>query len=208
MASVLYLTGFGAFPGVDRNLTGEVASHFNNRKFGKLTVVSDVLPVSYERSAAQVEEGIREHNPRIIVEMGLVALDSVLRLETWAVNEMTGRLPDCDGFQPREVPIDENKEFKSIYQTSMNVGPVLEEYRRSGFPGRISCNAGRYVCNSVYYRTLAQLAESNSKTPAVFLHLPMVGLRPFGDQRYEPWDLERLTLASEAMLSSIVKVHG
>ncbi len=208
MGSVLYLTGFGAFPGVDRNLTGEVAEHFNSRKFGKLTVVSDVLPVSYQRSALQVEEGIRSHKPRIIVQMGLVALDSVLRLETWAVNEMTGRLPDCDGFQPYELPINQQNEFKSIYQTTMNVGAILEEYRRSGFPGRISCNAGRYVCNSVYYRTLSKLDKSKSKTPAIFLHLPMVGLRPFGDQRYEPWDLERLILASEAMLDSIVKVHG
>jgi len=205
MARTLYLTGFETYPGLDDNATREVAERLNGSKVGRFQVVSGILPTSYQRASKHVLHALKEHKPKLIIHLGLHLLDTVIRVESWACNEMTARLPDVDGFQPFEEPVDVDQEFKEILQSPFNIPEVVADIRASGFPSRISRNAGRYVCNSVYYGTLNTLDALGSNVPAAFVHLPAPGLKPYGDTTIEPWHVGSLEHAALVSLNAFVR---
>lgn len=208
MANVIYLTGFGPFQGIDENPTADVVDALAGESFGKLKVVGEVLPTSYERGPLAALAGIREHAPKIIVHLGLTLADTVVRVESWAVNEMTARIPDVDGAQPWELPITDEQERQSIYETEVDAEAIVEDLRAAGHPARVSLNAGRFVCNCVYFHTLDFAAGGGTKAPAIFAHLPALGLRPFGDLEQPAWDYELLTEAARSLLTAMARRHG
>jgi pyroglutamyl-peptidase len=208
MAKTLYLTGFETYPGLDDNATREVALRFDGLSVGRLKIVSGILPTSYQRAPKHVLSALQEHKPVGIVHLGLHLLDTVIRVESWACNEMTARLPDADGYQPFEESVDPEQEFKEILQSPFSIPDVVAEIRSEGYPARISRNAGRYVCNSVYYSTLNTLDALGSKVPAAFVHLPAPGLKPFGDTTTEPWHVDILEKAVKASLQGFARQLG
>jgi len=129
-------------------------------------------------------------------------------VESWACNEMSARLPDADGFQPKELPIDPDQEFKEILQSPFNIPQVVENIRAEGFPARVSRNAGRYVCNSVYYSTLNAIDNLGLSTAAAFVHIPAPGLKAYGETTTEPWHIDSLEKASLASIRGFARQLG
>ncbi len=204
MAQTLYVTGFGAFPGVEENPTEAIVKALDGRRAGGMRIVGEVLPVSYRRATDTVRAALRAHSPRGILHFGLTLLDTIVRVESWATNEMTARFPDADDAQPFEEPIDPSEDAPLIYETPIPVPAVVAALRERGFPTRVSRNAGRFVCNSLYYTTLDFLERNGSSVPALFVHLPPSGLHPFGDPFIEPWDAERLAEAAAAAVELFI----
>jgi pyroglutamyl-peptidase len=208
MARTLYLTGFETYPGLDDNATRVVAERLNGTSIGRLTIASEVLPTSFQRAPGHVLRGLKKHKPVAIVHLGLHLLDTLIRVESWACNEMTARLPDADGFQPFESHIDPDQEFKEILQSPFNILEVVAEIRSQGFPARVSRNAGRYVCNTVYYSTLNALDALGANIPTAFVHIPAPGLKPYGDTTIEPWNVDNLEEAVVASLRGFARQLG
>jgi len=205
MAKVIYVTGFGPFPGIDRNPTGEIAEALHGHTIEGYRIASEVLPTSFSRASECVRLSIAQHKPKLILHFGLNVFDTIIRVESWAANEMSARFPDIDGVQPFEQPYDETDEYKAVYQTNFSVPDVVESIRAFGFPARPSRNAGRYVCNGTYYGTLSHLDRSQSSSSALFVHLPAPGLRPFGDPGFAPWDRELLLDAAVATIQAVAR---
>ena len=208
MARTLYLTGFETYPGLDDNVTREVAERLNGLAIGRLKIASGILPTSFERAPGQVVQHLEQHKPVAIVHLGLHLLDTVIRVESWACNEMSARLPDADGFQPKEESVASDQEFKEILQSPFDIPQVVAEIRAQGYPARISRNAGRYVCNAVYYSTLNLLDTWEKPIPAAFVHIPAPGLKPYGDTTTEPWHVGSLEKAVVASLKGFARQLG
>lgn len=52
------------------------------------------------------------------------------------------------------------------------------------FEVEISCDAGNYLCNNIYYNVLKIIKENNLKCKMLFIHIPMI----------EKIDIKRLAL--------------
>ena len=108
----ILVTGFGPFPGVDRNPAHVLAQQLAETQFPQLDVIVRVLDVSFERSAEQMHSCLSQKNsaPRALIHFG-VSRDPQFRLEHRAINCKRASVPDVDGAHFNGAPIDDNYEL-------------------------------------------------------------------------------------------------
>eukprot|EP00878_Enallax_costatus_P018361 GHUV01019326.1.p1 GENE.GHUV01019326.1~~GHUV01019326.1.p1 ORF type:complete len:217 (-),score=58.85 GHUV01019326.1:1143-1793(-) len=84
-----------------------------------------------------------------------------LNLELQAYNNACFRCPDQAGWQPNNVTIERGAglNINSTRCTSLPLQQIATELRAAGFDCQVSQDAGRFVCNYTYHRSL-QLAAS------------------------------------------------
>ncbi|GBG83843.1 hypothetical protein CBR_g37642 [Chara braunii] len=110
--------------------------------------------------------------PRIVwVHFGVNSGASKFALERRAVNEASFRCPDEMGWQPHKQPIvPEDGGMNHCRETKLNADLFVRSLRVRGFDVALSDDAGRFVCNYVYYQSLRH-AEANGNM-SVFIHVP------------------------------------
>jgi pyroglutamyl-peptidase len=145
------LTGFEPWAEHKRNPSGEVA-----RALG-----GHVLPVHYGRADRALRRLLRGETPRAVVLTGLAAGRTSIQLESRACNaQHSGRAisPAGPAFRKSTLPLD----------------ALLRRLRAEGFPAEISRDAGRFLCNHVFY-----VARSLwPRIPVGFVHLPPLDVLP------------------------------
>lgn len=111
-------------------------------------------------------------------------------LESTAFNDASFRIPDEDGYQPKKEPIDECMSFGERLTTSLNVKKICTKMEEKGFDVSVSGDAGRFVCNYLYWTSLnhirmQQLQQttgesddgngdgSKSTIHSLFVHVPL-----------------------------------
>lgn len=84
-----------------------------------------------------------------------------LNLELQAYNNACFRCPDQAGWQPDNIIIEEGSglSVNSTRCTSLPLQQIAAELQAAGFDCQVSQDAGRFVCNYTYHRSL-QLAAS------------------------------------------------
>ena len=89
---------------------------------------------------------------------------------------MTFRQADQKGFQPDQCPIVTACALDACATTDLDVATLCASMRIPPFI--VSTDPGRYLCNYVYYNSLAVLHNPH----ALFVHVPRVELIPLADQ--------------------------
>jgi pyroglutamyl-peptidase len=203
MISVL-ITGFGRFPGAAFNPSKPLALALAKRRRPAFEGVRRAVHI-FETSYAAVDRDLRkliaEHKPDIVLMFGLAARTPFVRIETRARNTMSMLFPDVTGFRPTERTIAAGKPDARGHAPFAR---LLGAARASRAPTRLARDAGRYLCNYVYWRALE---ASRSGTLAQFIHIPPVSnarRRPGGKQRVTHAALVR---AGEAILLALVATH-
>jgi pyroglutamyl-peptidase len=151
----VWVTGFGPFPGAPVNPTEWLAEQLGGlapEAIGALALTCEVLPVEFSRAQAVVEDRHRRLAPDIAVHFGLHREATGFRLEGRAGNVIGCERPDAAGITPhnRQVASDGPPALYGAWPAS--VGKAL---RDGGFCVEQSEDAGAYMCNAVYYRSLA-----------------------------------------------------
>ena len=157
VSSVL-LTGFAPWAEFSQNPSGEVA-----RALG-----GHVLPVDYRKADAALAKLLRTR-PSAVVLLGLGASRTSIDVELIARNL------DDDGTERKKRPIDPQGPERR--ESTLPVGRVLDLLRKEGLPARPSQDAGRYLCNHVFY-----VAAGRVEGPCGFIHLPPAAVIPVPDQ--------------------------
>ncbi|CAI9278296.1 unnamed protein product [Lactuca saligna] len=133
---------------------------------GALTTLQKVLEssVSNENNFGSKEV--------VWLHMGLNGGASNFAIERQAVNEATFSCPDELGWQPKRVPIvTEDGGITRIRETGCSIDAILEFLKKmKGYDAMISDDAGRFVCNYVYYHSLRFAEEKGHKS--LFVHVP------------------------------------
>lgn len=210
-ASVLHITGFKKFHGVDENPSEVIAvalQEYLEKKglpsgvrLGSVTVLetagegalatlhklldSALPPASVPTELSDLDFLTPPPNPtdlcvdrsghddeRIIwVHMGVNSGASKFAIERRAVNEATFRCPDQMGWQPQRIPIiTEDGGLSHVRETTVAVSELVEAMVEKGYNVVLSDDAGRFVCNYVYYHSLCHAAAHGTK--CVFVHVP------------------------------------
>jgi pyroglutamyl-peptidase len=106
------------------------------------------------------------------VHFGVNSAATNFALEWCAVNEATFRCSDELGWQPQRVPIvAEDGPISHIRETTIPVRDVVTVLRMNGYDVMESYDAGRFVCNYVYYQSLRHSAAYGNRS--IFVHVPL-----------------------------------
>ncbi|EME29168.1 pyrrolidone-carboxylate peptidase family protein [Galdieria sulphuraria] len=208
-----HLTGFGRFHRVSQNPTEFLVKQFvsfceERRGLHEAArVVTTTVATTSVKGAQQALDEVygklhRDKSVRnVIIHCGVDASANCFRLEERAYNEASFSCPDESGWQPKVVPIDDTKPVDSFLVTSINIRQAVEELEKKGFHVKSSEDAGRFLCNWIYYQSLTR-AQCEFSVKVVFVHFP-----PIQDsqeiQSYCEFLLQLLNVITTHELSSI-----
>ena len=192
----IYVTGFGPFMGVDDNPSSVICETLHKYVHEGIPPEDVEKEILQDFQAAGVSlEGLRaldvaaeackkevpeihsyistkiEGLPRVaaaVVHLGVAGDRSHISLECRGVNEANFRIPDVFGFQCCGEPV--VPDSPPVLYCSLRLPEILAEMHDKGINCEISTDAGRYVCNYIFFQSLHAAAPHN--VPVLFVHVP------------------------------------
>ena len=168
------LAGFGPFPGVPFNpsavLVGELA-HRRRPAFADVVRTTHVFATSYAAVDRDLPKLFAE-KPDLVLIFGVAGRRRYLSVETRARNALSVLYPDVSGHRPARGTIERGE--PGALRGAAPFAQLLGAMRPSGFPARLSRDAGRYLCNYAYWRALERARET--PTLVQFVHIPYIKL--------------------------------
>ena len=163
MARIL-VTGFPPFNNETINpseiLIAELAKDFSTTELTTL-----LLPVSYERAFATLQEHLKTNHYKMILMLGQAGGREKISLERVALNWCESGA-DEDGKKPEVGPIIPNASTAHI----ADFFPTeWQEDLSKVAPTAVSSTAGTFVCNNLYFKVLN---EYKNKLNVLFVHVP------------------------------------
>ena len=168
------LTGFGPFGSHEVNTTEILVESFPSlipikNPFGRgsseMSIEKHVLSVDEHGSMWTANE-LASREWDAILHLGLCGECTQPRIELLAEDALDMRIPDNSGRQVNDGTLSGTGDLKAA-------APVkkwgIEEW---DIDIELSKDAGRYICNETYYRTLEALQTHKFAIPCLFLHLP------------------------------------
>ena len=163
------VTGFDPFGGEAVNPAFEAVKLLPDEIAGA-EIIKLEIPTVFSKSGPAVEEGIRKHEPDIVINVGQAGGRSCVTPEQVAINLAEARIPDNAGEQPSDESL--QKDGEPAYYATVPVKAMVKNVRDHGIPCHISYTAGTYVCNSVMYNVLYMAATKYPNIRAGFIHVP------------------------------------
>jgi pyroglutamyl-peptidase len=199
--TTVLITGFGRFPGAPYNPSAPLARAVARRRrpaFADVRRVVHIFETSYAAVDRDLPKLLTQHKPDIVLMFGLAGRTNFVRIETRARNARSILFPDVSGYQPAEREIAPGE---APLRGHAPFTRLLAAARASRTPTRLSRDAGRYLCNYVYWRALE---ASRSGTLAQFIHIPPVGRKPLRPSRKRRISQAALARAGEAILLALL----
>ncbi len=166
-ARTLLLTGFEPFGDWKRNVSGEAVSALDGVTRGGVRIRAVLLPVAWPRAARVLARALARWGPDAVLAFGIHGKkEGAFRVETLARNELHFRIADNDGHRYRRRPV--VPRGARTLGAALPPGELLGAIRGASLRGRCSRDAGRFLCNAVYYWLLARGVR------AAFVHVPPV----------------------------------
>jgi pyroglutamyl-peptidase len=200
------LTGFGPFPGAPFNPTEALVAALSRMRrpgLAEVKLVTHVFRTSYAAVDAEFAPLIERHRPDVVLMFGLAARTRHIRIETLARNARSALLPDVGGVIPADRAVSSGGSH--ALRGKAPFVQLVAAGRRARVDTRSSCNAGRYLCNYLYWRAV-ELEGPKAPAVVVFVHVPSVSLaaqpRSGASRRVTLPDLVR---AGEQLLRTAVR---
>jgi pyroglutamyl-peptidase len=169
------LAGFGPFPGAPLNPSAAVAQALARRRRPALADLDRSVHV-FATTYAAVDRDLPKlfvDKPDIVLIFGLAGRRRQMCIETRARNALSLLFPDASGRRQSTGVIEAGGP-----DTLFGRAPFQRLLRAAGprkIPARLSRDAGRYLCNYVYWRALQRAPRGS---PLVqFVHIPPVAQR-------------------------------
>ena len=168
----IYVTGFGPFEGVPENPSSFIVSQLANVKVldyeleVSVDAVNDAV-IKYTRVVREANLTVRP----VIIHFGVATGAKTITLERCAKNVAMFRIPDIRGLWLRENKI--INDGPALVKTTVDVDHLLSKADTTLV--RSSEDAGEYLCNFLYYKSMLELAGF---ADVLFIHLPLFGEIP------------------------------
>lgn len=188
--TTVHVTGFKKFHGVSENPTETIVlnlqKHIESKGLPKGLVLGScsiletagqgaIVPLyqTLQSAFSPKDNGEASNSGRTIwLHLGVNSGATRFAIEHQAVNEATFRCPDEMGWKPQKVPIiPADGGISRTRETSLPVEEIATTLSMKGFEVMTSSDAGRFVCNYVYYHSL-RFAEQNGIL-SLFVHVPL-----------------------------------
>jgi len=199
------LAGFGPFPGAPLNPSAAVAQALARRRRPALADLDRSLHV-FPTAYAAVDHDLPKlfaDKPDIILIFGLAGRRRQICIETRARNALTVLFPDASGQRPSTGVIEAGRTEALLGRAPFH--HLLCAARANNVPIRLSRDAGRYLCNYVYWHALKRALPHG--TLVQFIHIPALA-RPAqplrrGARKRRPLTLKQVIAAAESLLIAL-----
>jgi pyroglutamyl-peptidase len=198
------ITGFGPFPGAPFNPSATLARALARRRrpaFTALDRTVHIFDTTYDSVDLELPKLLAQ-KPDIVLMFGVAGRRRQLCVETRARNALSVLFPDAGGYRPQRSVI------KLAAPATLNgnapFARLLGAARTRTRASRLSRDAGRYLCNYLYWRALEKLRQDG---PLVqFIHIPPVSNKPRrqGHRNRQMPSLAQLVNGAEAVLIALL----
>ncbi len=175
-----------------------------------VTLVGRVLDVSFERAGEQLASALTagpEGRPEFVLHLGVAVGSERVRIEEQAVNTRISPSGDVDGACFEATAIDDALQPSHVRCSAVAAGPIVDRLNDRGLPARRSTDAGRYVCNCLYFRSLQMLEDQG--VPCLFCHLPEpAAVRSSTSSEAPAWTRDRLLEAALRVAEMLAGASG
>jgi pyroglutamyl-peptidase len=168
------ITGFQPFPAdaTHENVSGVAVTALDPSALHGAQVMKLILPVEYDRAAAEVADAIARCQPDVAISFGQGGDE--IALEETAYNlqdtgELSGGAPDNRGIVRAATPIDETA--PATRDTQLPLDAIEKALVAAGEQPAHSTDPGRYVCNNVMFGDIGAM-QALGAGRAGFIHLP------------------------------------
>lgn len=175
----ILLTGFEPFDEVETNPSQLIVEHF--AKQGHSDVITDVLPVVYDVAGERIKTLLHDHQPDVVILLGVAQKQEHINLERIAVNINDATIPDNNGKHLSGNRIIDDAPVG--YWSTLPLEAMHRAITEAEIPVKFSNHAGAYLCNHVFYvaRHTLEITGRDS-VPCGFIHLPSIETMPIETQ--------------------------
>ncbi|XP_008781065.2 pyrrolidone-carboxylate peptidase [Phoenix dactylifera] len=185
----VHITGFKKFHGVSENPTEKIVRNLkefmekkglpNGLVLGNCKVLETAgqgtlgpLYKLLESSVTGQDHESSNVGQVIWIHFGVNSGATKFAIENQAFNEATFRCPDELGWKPQRLPIvPSDGSISRTRETSLPVNEIVDGLAKLGYDVMPSDDAGRFVCNYVYYHSLRFTEQHRIKS--LFVHVPL-----------------------------------
>ena len=166
------LTGFDAFGSDAINPSWLAAQALDGHSIQGHRVVASQLRTEFAASRKQLLALLRQHQPSLVLCLGLAGGRAALSLERVAINIQDARIPDNAGSQPIDIAC--VKSGPAAYFSTVPIKAMMQAMNCEGVAAEISQTAGTFVCNQVFYLLMHALHRQRVRLKARggFIHMP------------------------------------
>lgn len=164
------ITGFGPFGKHNVNASWEAVKELKKltadlEKLHNINLVIKEIPVAYDNAIIEIPQLWKKYNPVIVIHVGVSHKAHCLTIESRAHSTGYIRSDICEKC-PSETDV-----AQCVLETKIDgksiCDNVNENSHETGCKACISHDAGRYLCEYVYYQSL-----SMQTSQTIFIHVP------------------------------------
>lgn len=169
----ILLTGFEPFGDLEVNPSQVILEKILDRQtlcnIHEINTV--ILPVSFDSAGSVIKRSIQEFKPDIILSLGLSETSDSITLERKAINLKQNIEPqNARNKGPKLILLG----CPIIYKSTLPLERIYRLLKDRNIPVTLSDNAGRYVCNYVFYLACHQIKLLENSGKAGFIHVPLM----------------------------------
>jgi len=165
----LLITGFDPFGGEQVNPAWESVRKLPD-EIGEYILIKMEIPTVFFKASKEVIKRAEEIEADAILCIGQAGGRSAVTPETVAINLMEANIPDNEGNQPKNTPVQENA--PTAYFSTIPVREIVSALKQEGVASELSFSAGAFVCNEVLYSLLHRFHGTSVKVG--FIHVPFL----------------------------------
>lgn len=196
------VTGFDPFGGEKLNPALEAIKSLPAETQGAEVRWLEVPTVFY-KSAKILEEEIRLYQPDIVLCVGQAGGRKGLTPERVAINQDDARIPDNEGNQPIDRPI--QLDGPPAYFSSLPIKAMVQAIKEEGLTASVSNTAGTFVCNHLMYQVLYLVEKEFPNIKAGFMHIPYMTEQVVDKPHTPAMDLVDIVRGIEAAIRAIIE---
>lgn len=164
------------------------------------------IPTVFHKSAAVVKEALQANEYDYVLAVGQAGGRFDLTFERVAINVDDARIPDNDGQQPIDVPIQADGD--SAYFTQHPVKAMVTAVKEAGIPASVSNSAGTFVCNHIMYQCLYLAHTEFPNVKAGFTHVPFLPEQVLNRPNMPSMSLADIVTGLTAAITQLVAFDG
>ena len=169
---LVLLTGFGPFPGVERNASGLLVRKLAaaaKRRFEVYRFETAILATDWDTGPAKLAAIQTSRSHLLALHFGVSRQARGFVIETVGRNERRDA-EDAAGCRPQSSCISEDGPARLF--TPLPATGIVARLTVGGLAATTSDDAGGYLCNAIFYQSLAHCSAQNGASRAGFIHIP------------------------------------
>ena len=167
----ILITAFDPFGGEEVNPALEAVRALPGEIAGARLVKGE-LPTVFGRSREVLAALVERERPDLVIAVGQAGGRAQVSLERVAINIDDARIPDNEGNQPVDEPVEPGGP-PALFAT-LPIKAMVEAIRAAGIPAGVTNSAGTFVCNHLMYGLLFLLQEEYPGVRGGFIHVPYI----------------------------------